>query len=199
MRRYPLLVLILAACFSARAQEHFLSKLYFPGLVGLDLHLYDGHLVYKKGIVLNTGIEFRPGKKTVFFRFNYDALSSRYISSPLSALPTNVSNGTLHLNYFLAGVGYRKRNKLTGWYLLAQTGLEQRTYDKVTITSDGFTIDQVGKKALGVKFTAGLEYYLAEHFALVLEPAFYPGSYYALQGSSNKNLSVGIGFTTTLF
>ncbi|MDP9075880.1 MAG: porin family protein [Bacteroidota bacterium] len=199
MRRYLLLVLIMAVCFSAQAQERFLSKLYFPGLVGLDIHLYDGHLNYKNGIVLNTGMEFRPVNTPIFFRFNYDALGSRYKSNPLSTLPTNVSNGTLHLNYFLAGVGYRKRNKLTGWYLLAQTGLEQRTYDKVTVTSDGFTIDQVGKKALGVKFTAGLEYYLAEHFALVLEPAFYPGSYYALQASSNKNLSVSIGFTTTLF
>ena len=55
MRRYLLLVLILAVCFSVRAQERFMSKLYFPGLVGMDIHLYDGHLNYKNGIVLNTG------------------------------------------------------------------------------------------------------------------------------------------------
>jgi len=35
MCRYLLLVFAATACFSARAQERFLSKLYFPGLVGL--------------------------------------------------------------------------------------------------------------------------------------------------------------------
>jgi len=199
MRNYLFVALLLGAGFSAQAQERFMSKLYFPGLVGLDMHLYDGHLNYKNGIVINTGVEFRPGTTPVFFRFNYDALSSRYKSSLPAALPTNVSNGTLHLTYFLAGAGFRRRSKLVGWYLLGQAGLEQRTYDKVSVTTQGFTINQVSKKVPGAKLTGGFEYYVAEHFALVLEPAFYPGSYYASQGSSNKNLSVSIGFTTTLF
>ncbi|MCR8560275.1 hypothetical protein KXD93_21665 [Mucilaginibacter sp. BJC16-A38] len=187
------------SCFCNAQNEKFTSKLYFPGLVGIDLHLYDGHLNYRRGIVINTGAEYRPENTPLFFRFNYDALSSKYKNGNQPELPTNVRNGTLHLNYFLLGAGYRKRTKQTGWYFLAQTGLEQRTYDRVANGPGGYTIDQVTKQVLGLKFTGGFEYYVAEHFALIAEPAFYPGSYYSIQGSSNKNLSISLGFTTTLF
>ena len=200
MRICLLIIFFMAMSRFCNAQnEKFTSKLYFPGLVGVDLHLYDGHLNYRQGIVINTGAEYRPENCPVFFRFNYDALSSKYKSGIHPDVPTNVRNGTLHLNYFLAGAGYRKRTNRTGWYVLAQTGLEQRNYDKVLAVQEGYTIEQVSKKVLGLKFTGGFEYYVAEHFALIMEPAFYPGSYYPVQGSSNKNLSLSVGFTTTLF
>ena len=168
-------------------------------MVGVNLHLYDQHQHYKKGFVLNTGMEYRPDNNPLFFRFNYDAVSSNYKSDAGPYQQTNVQNGTLHVNYFIAGAGYRKKAKRTGWYVLGQTGLEQRNYDRVAGNASGYVIEQVSKKQLGFKVAGGFEYYLARHFALVAEPAYYPNVTNYRYSSSNGNLTFSVGFTTTLF
>lgn len=205
MRKLLLFIFFMSAFLVAYAQddftytrnEKFTSRLYFPGSIGIDTHFNGTELNYKTGIVINTGAEYRPDFTPIFFRFDYDAITSRYTGNTNADLPTNVKNGTLHLNYFVTGLGYRKRSKLLGWYTVIQAGLEQRTYDRAIVNTYGYTINQISKKTLGVKLSTGGEYYVAEHFALVLEPAYYPGS--TQHGSSNKSFSLSIGFTTTLF
>jgi hypothetical protein len=184
VRKYSLFIFL--GFLTARAfsqTESVTSKFYFPGMVGINLHLYDQHQHYKRGFVLNTAIEYRPD----------------YKSDPGLYQQTNVQNGTLHVNYFIAGLGYRKRVKEIGWYFLGQTGLEQRNYDRVSGSATGYVINQVSKKQLAFKFAGGFEYYLAQHFALVAEPAYYPNLVNHRYSSSNGNLTLSVGFTTTLF
>jgi hypothetical protein len=199
---FILLVLLTSRAFSqtdTAQTESVTSRLYFPGMVGVNLHLYDQHQHYKRGFVLNTGIEYRPDNNPWFFRFNYDAVSSNYKSDAGLYQQTNVQNGTLHVNYFIAGAGYRKKVRGIGWYVLAQTGLEQRNYDRVSGNESGYIITQLSKTQLAFKLAGGFEYYLAKHFALVAEPAFYPNLTSHHSSSSNGNLTMSVGFTTTLF
>ena len=200
VQKYSLFVFLVFLTTRAFSQtESVTSRFYFPGLVGINLHLYDQHQHYKRGFALNTAIEYRPDDKPLFFRFNYDGVSSNYKSDPGLYQQTNVQNGTLHVNYFIAGLGYRKRAKEIGWYFLGQTGLEQRNYDRVSGNAAGYAINQVSKKQLGFKFAGGFEYYLAQHFALATEPAWYPNLVNHRYSSSNGNLTLSVGFTTTLF
>lgn len=200
VRKYSLFIFLVFLTVRAFSQtESVTSKFYFPGMVGINLHLYDQHQHYKRGFVLNTAMEYRPDDKPLFFRFNYDGVSSNYKSDPGLYQQTNVQNGTLHVNYFIAGLGYRKRVKEIGWYFLGQTGLEQRNYDRVSGSATGYVINQISKKHLAFKFAGGFEYYLAQHFALVAEPAYYPNLVNHRYSSSNGNLTLSFGFTTTLF
>jgi hypothetical protein len=200
VRKYILFIFLAFLTINAFSQtESITSRFYFPGMVGVNLHLYDQHQHYKKGFVLNTGMEYRPDNNSLFFRFNYDAVSSNYKSDAGPYQQTNVQNGTLHVNYFIAGAGYRKKAKRTAWYILGQTGLEQRNYDRVAGNASGYVIEQVSKKQLGFKVAGGFEYYLARHFALVAEPAYYPNVTNHSYSSSNGNLTFSVGFTTTLF
>lgn len=200
MRKYGLFIFLVLLTTRAFSQtEGVTSRFYFPGMVGVNLHLYDKQQHYKRGFVLNTGIEYRPDNNPWFLRFNYDAVSSNYKSNAALYQQTNVQNGTLHVNYFVAGLGYRKKVKGIGWYMLAQTGLEQRNYDQVTGNASGYIITQVSKTQSAFKVSGGFEYYLAQHFALVAEPAYYPNFLSHRYTSSNGNLTMSIGFTTTLF
>ena len=200
MYRYSLfIVLIFYAAAAFSQSEGASSRFYFPGMIGVNLHLYDQHQHYKRGFVLNTAMEYRPDNNPVFFRFNYDGISSSYRSDSGPYQQTNVQSGTLHVNYFVLGAGYRKKVKGIGWYLLAQTGLEQRNYDVVSGTTTGYTIKQVSKTQPAFKLAGGFEYYLAPHFALVAEPAYYPNLIQHRYTSSAGNLTFSIGFTTTLF
>lgn len=200
MRKYILFIFLVFLTIKAFSQtESVTSKFYFPGMVGINLNLNDKHQHYKRGFVLNTAIEYRPDNNPVFFRFNYDGISSNYQSDGGPYQQTNVQTGTLHVNYFIAGAGYRKKVKGIGWYVLAQTGLEQRNYDRVAGNASGYVIQKVSKSQLGLKFAGGFEYYLAQHFALVAEPAYYPNITNHRYSSSSGNLTFSIGFTTTLF
>ena len=200
MRKYILFIFLVFFTIEAFSQtETITSRFYFPGMVGVNLHLYDQHQHYKRGFVLNTAMEYRPENKDLFFRFNYDGLSSNYKSDAGLYRQTNVQSGTLHVNYFIAGLGYRKKTNGIGWYFLAQTGLEQRNYDQVAGSTAGYIVNQVSKKQMGFKLAGGFEYYLAQHFALVAEPAYYPNITYHRYSSSSGNLTFSIGFTTTLF
>lgn len=200
MHKYRLPVLLALFTIKAAAQtETLTSRFYFPALIGVNLHLYEQHQHYGNGLVLNTAMEYRPGPQSFFYRFNYDGVNSAYRSDALQYSPTNVKTGSLSIKYFMAGFGDRKRTKETGWYWLLQTGLEQRSYDHVSGNPEGYGINQVNKNQLAFKITGGYEYYLAPHFALITEPAFYPGAFDHRPLFSGGNFTWGIGFTTTLF
>jgi hypothetical protein len=179
--------------------EKFTSRLYFPGGIGYNAVNSDASCIaFKNGFSLNTGAEYRPKYiNAVFYRFNYDVLNSSYTHN--SFINTNVSNGKFTSNCFVLGAGYRMSYKGMGLYALTQPGLISHGYNKVTyLPNNEFTVSNATQHNAIMKLAAGVEYYIAPHFALVLEPSYY-------QNLSNKSnltpsfFNINIGFTTTLF
>ncbi|SDF76217.1 outer membrane beta-barrel protein [Mucilaginibacter sp. P19] len=180
--------------------EKFTSRLYFPGGVGINIPSGDEQVSMKRGSVLNTAVEYRPAyMNTVFFRFNYDALNNKY-KSKAGEVPTNVTEGKLSASFFLLGVGYRRKLNRLGIYALLQSGYNSSGYNNTSVNSNGITVSSVSTKHPAVKISAGVEYYIVPHFALVFEPAYY--HLYKAKSPYILNpdyVSYSIGFTTTLF
>ncbi|WP_299501386.1 hypothetical protein [Mucilaginibacter sp.] len=180
--------------------ESITSRFYFPGMLGIDFQTSRASITYKKGLLLNTAIEYRPNDvNPLFFRFNYDGITNKY-NSNATTLPTNVTDGSLHRTYLMAGAGYRKRYKSLGWYVLTQPGLSIRSYDIVKSNDAGYVLEQFTRKDVSVKFTGGFEYYVAPHFAIIMEPSHYQNSFVNHKVSfNNSEMAMSIGITTTLF
>jgi hypothetical protein len=180
--------------------EKFSSRIFFPGLVGLNIPSGDEQTSIKSGFSLVTAIEYRPVYTNhIFFRFNYDALSNKYKSFAYQ-VPTNVTQGKLSANFFLLGVGYRRQVSGIGIYALLQPGLNTSSYNTVVNSTNGVSVGSISNSHVSFKFSTGIEYYIVPHFALVIEPSFY----HLLPNHNgitlNPNyLSYNIGFTTTLF
>lgn len=180
--------------------EKFTSRIFFPGLIGINIPSGDEQNSIKPGYSIVTAIEYRPKyTNNIFFRFNYDALSNKYKSFAYQ-VPTNVTQGKLSAGFFLLGVGYRHQLNGMGIYALFQPGLNSSSYNTVTNTSNGISVGSIGNNHLVFKFSTGFEYYIVPHFALVAEPSFY----YLMQNHNGvilnpHYLSYNIGFTTTLF
>jgi Outer membrane protein beta-barrel domain len=180
--------------------EKFSSRIFFPGLIGLNIPSGDEQTSIKSGFSLVTAIEYRPKyTNNIFFRFNYDALSNKY-KSFANQVPTNVTQGKLNADFFLLGVGYRRQVNGIGIYALFQPGLNTSNYNTVSNSTTGVSVGSISNNHLSFKFSTGIEYYIVPHFALVAEPSFY----HLLQNRNsvtlNPNyLSYNIGFTTTLF
>lgn len=180
--------------------EKFTSRIFFPGLVGINIPSGDEQTSIKSGYSIVTAIEYRPKyTNNIFFRFNYDALSNKYKSFAYQ-VPTNVTQGKLSANFFLLGVGYRRHVNGIGIYALFQPGLSASSYNTVTNTTNGISVGNISNHHPAFKFSTGIEYYIVPHFALVAEPSFY----HLIQNHNgvilNPNyLSYSIGFTTTLF
>ncbi|MDB5116012.1 MAG: outer membrane protein beta-barrel protein [Mucilaginibacter sp.] len=195
---YLILMFIIS---SAYAQDNkIMSRIYFPGLIGTDFQSNKAPVNYSQGILINTGIEYRPDNLVQFFyRFNYDGVTNKYNSMAVN-LPTNVNGGSQRRTYLVVGAGYRKRYKNMGMYIAAQPGLGMRSYDIVKNSNTGYLLENFNKKDISIKFTGGFEYYLAPHFALILEPARYQNSFPHRQVSfNNSETAISFGFTTTLF
>lgn len=115
-------------------------------------------------------------------------------------LPTNVVNGKVSTSFFLLGAGYRWRIKNIGVYALIQPGLGTRSFNKALVNADGVAIANVSDNSFTIKTSAGIEFYIVKHFALVAEPSFY--KLFASTGFNNTHSQVAgisVGFTTTLF
>jgi hypothetical protein len=178
-----------------------MSKFYFPGQLGLSFpHVDDQKLNLKKGFMLTTALEFRPVEgNALFIRFNYDAITNHYQEVYLNS-PTNVNTGKLSSSIFSLGLGYRHKAGIFKLFGLLQPGLGINNYDKVNFNTETINVEQVSLRHLSFKITAGAEYYLAEHFALTIEPSYFylsPRGNYRLLNPQSLNLS--LGFTTTLF
>jgi hypothetical protein len=194
-----LVIAALAVSFCTRAQS-ITSKIYFPGLIGLSMPLSQKNIRFTNAIALNTGAEYRPKEENVlFYRFNYDAASKKYRKNIAGIVPGNVVDGTAHQNYFVMGAGYRLRHKNIGYYFLLQPGLATHSFDKVSGNAGEFTISQITVSNFTVKYSAGIEYYLAQHFALIFEPAVYQNNFISARPYNPNQASINIGFTTTLF
>jgi hypothetical protein len=198
-------IFLIAATCSLYAQtdtvkERFVSRLYFPALIGLNIPFDNDNTVVKNGSVLNTAVEFRPTYiNAFFFRLNYDVLSNKYNSS-IVYLPTNVGTGKVSTSFFLLGAGYRWRVNNIGVYALIQPGLGTRSFNKALLNADGVAIDNVSDNSFTIKTSAGIEFYIVRHFALIAEPSFY--KLFARSGFNNTHSQVAgisVGFTTTLF
>jgi len=181
--------------------ENLSSRFYFPGLIGMGVPSGDEQTSMKTGFTLNTACEYRPVyANSYFFRFNYDNISNKYYNMD-SPIPTNVKRGKLSSNFFLLGVGYRRKFQRIGAYLLLQPGYNISNYTVVDYSSNStLAIGNASSNHFSGKLCGGVEYYIVPHFALVFEPAYYhlfPGNNsYIL----NPNyISYNIGFTTTLF
>jgi hypothetical protein len=193
--------LIFFFVLSASGQtEKFSSRIFFPGMVGLNIPSGDEQTSIRPGFSLVTAIEYRPVYTNhIFFRFNYDALSNKYKSYAYQ-VPTNVTQGKLNANFFMLGVGYRRQISGIGIYALLQPGLNTSSYNTVSNTATGVAVGSVSNSHVAFKFSTGIEYYIVPHFALVAEPSFYH-----LQPNHNgltlnpNYISYNIGFTTTLF
>ena len=179
--------------------EKFTSRLFFPGDVGLNIPFGYQSASLKPGFALTTAIEYRPVYiNAIFFRFNYDVLSNSY-ESGTEPVPTNVSKGKLSTNFFMLGAGYRRKVKRTGIYGVVQPGYGSNSYNTTVANNTGTTVGSVSISHPSVKLSAGIEYYIVPHFALVFEPAYYHlfnnGSGYIL---NHNYVSFNLGFTTTL-
>jgi hypothetical protein len=181
-------------------EEKFTSRIYFPGLIGLNMPSGDEQTSIKPGFSLVTAIEYRPTyANSIFFRFNYDALSNQYKSFAYQ-VPTNVTQGNLYANFFMLGIGYRRKVNGIGIYALLQPGLNTSNYNTVSNTASGLSVGSISNNHFAFKFSTGIEYYIVPHFALVAEPGFYHLFPNHNGVSLNSNyLSYNIGFTTTLF
>jgi hypothetical protein len=180
--------------------ESFMSKIYFPGAVGLSIPFGGLDESVKRGLMINTALEVRPtAGDALFYRFNYDAITNHY-KEVYNNSPTNVNNGKLSSAIFSLGMGYRKKAGIVKLFGLLQPGIAINSYDKVTDRAGAITIDQVTRRHFSMKLSGGAEYYLAEHFALTFEPSYFylsPRNSYKLLNPQSVNFS--IGFTTTLF
>lgn len=195
------ILMILGFALTAACQtEKFSSRIYFPGYVGLNIPSGDEQTSMRPGFSLNTAVEYRPVyTNAVFIRFNYDALSNKYTSAP-SQIPTNVTQGKLNANFFMLGVGYRHAMGRWAAYVLGQPGFNISGYSSASYNSTGISIGNVSSDHPAMKFSAGFEYYIVPHFALVAEPGFYHLFDIRHTAILNPNyLSYNIGFTTTLF
>ncbi|MFC0514928.1 outer membrane beta-barrel protein [Mucilaginibacter angelicae] len=176
------------------------SKFYFPGGVGYSFPFGNPALDLKKSFMLTTAFEFRPREGNAFFiRFNYDAINSHY-KQVYQNSPTNVNTGKLTSSIFSLGAGYRHKAGIFRVFGLLQPGIGVNSYDRVKITPETIIIEPVSRNHLSLKLTTGIEYYLAEHFALTVEPSYFylaPRGNYRLLNPQSMNIS--IGFTTTLF
>lgn len=179
-----------------------MSKFYFPGAIGLSQPLGNvkTDLDMQAGLMITTALEFRPVEGNVlFYRFNYDAITNHY-KEVYSNSPTNVNTGKLSSSIFSLGVGYRHKAGAIKLFGLLQPGLGINSYDRVDFKTGTITVDQVSRRHLSFKLSAGAEYYLAEHFALTVEPSYFylspRGNYHLLNPQS---LNISLGFTTVLF
>ncbi|MDN3582240.1 outer membrane beta-barrel protein [Mucilaginibacter flavus] len=195
-----LLITIWSVKNSYAQTESFMSKIYFPGAVGVSIPFGGLDESVKRGLMLNTALEVRPtAGDALFYRFNYDAITNHY-QQVYSNSPTNVNNGKLSSSIFSLGVGYRKKAGLVKLFALLQPGIAINSYDKVTDKDGAITINQVTRRHFSMKLSGGIEYYLAEHFALTFEPSYFylsPRNSYKLLNPQSVNFS--FGFTTTLF
>jgi hypothetical protein len=194
-------LLLIINCNKSYGQNSVMSKFYFPGQLGLSFPYDDDQkLNLKKGFMLTTALEFRPvDGNALFIRFNYDAITNHYQEVYLNS-PTNVNTGKLSSSIFSLGLGYRHKAGIFKLFALLQPGLGINNYDKVNFNTATISVEQVSRRHLSFKITAGAEYYLAEHFALTIEPSYFylsPRGNYRLLNPQSLNLS--LGFTTTLF
>jgi hypothetical protein len=194
-------LLLIINCNKGYGQNSVMSKFYFPGQLGLSYPYDDDQkLNLKKGFMLTTALEFRPvDGNALFIRFNYDAITNHYQEVYLNS-PTNVNTGKLSSSIFSLGLGYRHKAGIFKLFGLLQPGLGINNYDKVNFNTQTISVEQVSRRHLSFKITAGAEYYLAEHFALTIEPSYFylsPRGNYRLLNPQSLNLS--LGFTTTLF
>jgi hypothetical protein len=203
IKKKPFIIGLLMLCsMIAHGQtENLSSRFYFPGLIGMGVPAGDEQTSMKTGFALNTACEYRPVYvNSYFFRFNYDNISNKYYNLD-SPIPTNVKRGKLSSNFFLLGVGYRRKFQRLGAYLLLQPGYNISNYTVVNYnTNSSIAIGNASTNHFSGKLCGGIEYYIVPHFALVFEPAYYhlfPGNNSYVM---NPNyISYNIGFTTTLF
>ncbi|SDF55547.1 Outer membrane protein beta-barrel domain-containing protein [Mucilaginibacter pineti] len=176
------------------------SKFYFPGGLGISYPFGNPHLDLKRGIMLTTALEFRPVEgNALFIRFNYDAITNHY-QQVYQNSPTNVTTGKLSSTIFSLGLGYRQKVGIFKVFGLLQPGIGINNYDRVHIDQGAISVNQISRSHLSFKVSGGLEYYLAQHFAVTIEPSFFylsPRGNYRLLNAQSFNLSMG--FTTTLF
>ncbi len=191
-------ILLLPACIFAQSQ--ITSRFYFPGIVGINFETDNKQTEYQAGAIITTAMEYRPNEGTPFFyRFNYDNVTTKY-SAALANIPTNVTNGTFHRADFTIGAGYRKKFGRLGSYILLQAGTGAQSYDRIIGLAPDYATSQVTLHSPSLKLTAGFEYYIVPHFALIIEPAFYKNDFnYNHVPLNNNQATVSIGFTTTLF
>jgi len=199
MKRLFLVMTLIVSCAYAQTGK-ISSRFYFPGLIGTDFQSNRASATYKKGLLLNTAAEYRPDDTLAFFyRFNFDGITNKYNTNAVD-LPTNVKGGSQHHTYLLIGPGYRKKYRNISWYAAFQPGVSIRNYDEVVKDGSSYVVSSFNKNNLSVKITGGFEYYLAPHFALIMEAARYQNSFPNHPVSfNNSEMAISFGFTTTLF
>ena len=197
---FTLLLLLIFLGGAVAQNEPVTSRLYFPGLIGIGIPSGDDQTSMQSGFSLNTAVEYRPiYADAVFFRFNYDNISSHY-NNLAQPIPTNINHGKLSANFFLLGAGYRQKIDRLGVYFVAQPGYSNSVYDLVYSNASGFALSNTNSDHFSAKATMGVEYYIVPHFALVLEPSYYHIFKTSRGFVLNPNyVCYSVGFTTTLF
>lgn len=201
-RRFILLIaIVIAGVTRVHAQvEDISSRFYLPGSLGLGFPLTNSHTHLNNGLTINSAIEYRPTYgNDVFFRIDYDALSNNY-TSYLQNIPTNIVQGKLTTNFLVAGAGYRYNLGKWALYGILQPGLGMHSFNLAVTTPNGVMLHTISNSRVALKVDAGIEYYIAHHFAAVFDPAFYKiFSHSGFNTSHSRFGAFNIGITTSIF
>lgn len=201
-RKFILLIAIaIIAVTRVHAQvEDVSSRFYFPGSIGLGFPLTNGHTHLNNGLTVNTAVEYRPTYgNDVFFRIDYDALNNNY-TSHLQNIPTNIVEGKLSTDFLVAGAGHRTNFGKWAFYGILQPGLGIHSFNMAITTPNGVMLRTISNNRLALKIDAGIEYYIAHHFAAVFDPAFYKiFSHKGFNTSHSQFGAFNIGITTSIF
>jgi hypothetical protein len=201
-RRFILLIAIFVTSLTkVHAQvEDISSRFYFPGSLGIGFPLNNGHTYLDNGLTINTAVEYRPTySNNVFFRIDYDALNNNYTSYKQN-IPTNIVQGKLSTDFLLIGAGYRHNFGRWGLYGVLQPGLGIHSFNLAETTPNGVMLRTISNSRTALKADAGIEYYIAHHFAAVFDPAFYKiFSHSGFNTSHSQFGAFNIGITTTIF
>lgn len=201
-RRFVLLIaIIITAVIKVHAQvEDVSARFYFPGSIGLGFPLTNGHTHLNNGLTINTAVEYRPSySNDIFFRIDYDALNNNY-TSYLQNIPTNIVQGKLATDFLIAGAGYRRNFGKWALYGILQPGLGMHSFSMATSTPNGVMLRTIFNTRAALKADIGIEYYIAHHFAVVFDPAFYKiFSHSGFNTSHSQFGAFNIGITTSIF
>ena len=186
------LVLLAINAMSQNKKENLLSRVYFPFNLGYFL---TSNSNINPGGLVKTGLEYRVNKSYgLHFRYAYDIRSTRYKISQNTT--TNALEGKVKFNDNIIGLGYRLGKQKLKTIGLLQTGLSSYQNPTITGTTNDYKI--IDKKAQEViyKFTLGVEYYIDQTTAIIIETDYSILSRSIFLGDA---LGVSLGITTTLF
>ena len=198
MSKPILIVLFIVFCNSSLiSQNKFFSNLYFPNSYGLCMPINNNYL--RNSAVLSNEFEYRFENKTpIFIRISIDNSTFQF-EIPINNR-TNVLKSELKVNSYYFGFGFKKKFEKFRFTGQLQIGELEFKYPIINTLSNNIEVDFLKDKYVSFKTCLGLEYYIFDDFAFLIE------AFYSISPSSNifcksnyQTVGLKFGITTTLF